>query len=91
MTPKEKETRNRKAMTEKQQTAIEWLIEAIKIHDKSFDEFYKAEIEQAKQMEREQIIDAYDYGHNEGCSYMYGGYSKSITAEKYFNQTYQKQ
>lgn len=48
-------------MTPKQ-TAIEWLIEAIKIHDKSFDEFYKAEIEQAKQMEREQMIDAHIEG-----------------------------
>ena len=37
-------------------TSIEWLVETITSkHDKSFIEFYKAEIEQAKEMERQQI------------------------------------
>ena len=40
-----------------QQTAIEWLVEKItKDHDKDFSSFYKAEIEQAKEMEKEQKI-----------------------------------
>jgi hypothetical protein len=38
------------------QTAVEWLVEQIMKHDKSFLEFYGAEIEQAKEMEREQKI-----------------------------------
>jgi stalled ribosome alternative rescue factor ArfA len=40
------------------QTAVEWLVEQIMKHDKSFLEFYGAEIEQAKQMEKQQMKDA---------------------------------
>ena len=48
------------------QTAVEWLVERItKQHDKEFDSFYRAEIEQAKQMEKQQIIDAYDDGYSD--------------------------
>ena len=38
------------------QTAVEWLVEQIMKHDKSFLEFYGAEINQAKDMEKEQKI-----------------------------------
>jgi hypothetical protein len=45
------------------QTAIEWLVETItKKHDKHFSTFYGAEIEQAKEMEKEQIMHAYGQG-----------------------------
>ncbi len=47
---------------ENKQTAIDWLVKQVKLGDKSFDEFFRGEIEQAKQMEKEQIIDAYSYG-----------------------------
>lgn len=49
-------------MMENKQTAIDWLVKQVKLGDKSFDEFFRGEIEQAKQMEKEQIIDAYSYG-----------------------------
>ena len=38
----------------KQQTAVDKLISDILKHDKSFLEFYKAEIQQAKEMEKAQ-------------------------------------
>jgi hypothetical protein len=39
-----------------QQTAVEQLVSNILKHDKSFLEFYKSEIEQAKEVEKEQNL-----------------------------------
>lgn len=77
-------------MNNKQQTAVQWLIEQIN-SDCTNSTFVRPElIEKAVEMEREQIIDAFGYGHNEGCSYMYGGNSADpITAEQYFTDSYQ--
>ena len=43
------------------QTAVEWLVEQMKL-----DELFNADyfIEQAKEMEKEQIFDAWDDGNN---------------------------
>ena len=47
------------------QTAVEWLRDEIQSkYDKSFIEFYRAEITQALAMEREQIEEAYGDGIN---------------------------
>jgi len=59
-------------------TAVEWLVEQIMKHDKSFLHFYGAEIEQAKEMEKEQIIDAYETSH-----------ISMMTAEQYYRETYE--
>jgi hypothetical protein len=46
-------------------TAVEWLVNEIMTkHDKSFLEFYGSEITQAKEMEKQQIVDAYEDGYN---------------------------
>jgi hypothetical protein len=47
----------------KQQTAVEFLKEALSIHF-SFDEKMRFEglFQQAKEMEKQQIFEAYDYG-----------------------------
>jgi hypothetical protein len=64
----------------KQQTAVEWLVEKItKNHDKDFSSFYKAEIEQAKEMEKEQIMNAFDCGDE-----MFG----TMQGDEYYNETY---
>jgi hypothetical protein len=66
----------------KKQTAVEWLVERItKHHDKSFQEFYGAEITQALEMEKEQIVDA--YGNEE-----YDDNGRPMSAEQYYNETY---
>jgi hypothetical protein len=62
----------------KQQTAVEWLINDILKHDKSFLEFYKAEIEQAKEMEKSQHEKTYNQ------SLM----SNYKTFEDFYEQTY---
>jgi len=65
----------------KQQTAVRWLLQ--KIEDKNgkeFSSYYQEFIEQAKAMEKEQIIDAFD----SGLAYDYD------EAEQYYNKTYNK-
>lgn len=68
-------------MTDKQQTAVQWLIEQI-MDDKT--SVWKKEIEQALEMEKEQIIDA----HYEGQCDNTEGYPKKI-AIQFFINTYQ--
>ena len=64
-------------------TAVEWLVEqlapSVSLQQKYIDEL----LEQAKQMEKEQIIDAYDKGEfNQGCN---------EDAEQYYNKTYKSE
>lgn len=72
----------------KQQTAVDWLINEILKHDKSFVEFYGAEISQAKEMDKERIIAAYQ----QGVTDEYGDsldFSNDTRAEEYYNETYE--
>jgi hypothetical protein len=62
----------------KKQTAVEWLIEQWDNWDLSIKELF----EQAKQMEREQIIEAAKYGN----SFEQG----DLRCEVYYNETYGK-
>jgi hypothetical protein len=70
----------------KQQTAVQWLVKELLKHDKSFLEFYAAEISQAKEMEKEQIETAYLKGQdnidNEGW------YINENGQELYYNTTF---
>jgi hypothetical protein len=59
----------------KQQTAVEWLLENIHIIPK-FKLSVQDTIDKAKQMEKEQIIEAYCDGDN------------NIGAEEYYNKIY---
>ena len=62
---------------EKKQTAVEWLASYIKgITDLNCDEI----IEQAKQMEKEQITEAVKYG--------YSDWGSAKDAEQYYNETF---
>ena len=62
-------------------TAVEWLFK--KLWETPKDKFtWYSILEQAKQMEKEQIIDAYDKGEfNQGCN---------EDAEQYYNENYGK-
>lgn len=68
----------------KKQTAVEWLINQLERHHYSFGGF-KEEIEQAKEIEKQQIIDAYDLGMGH-----YGGANRRSDAEQYYNETFNK-
>jgi hypothetical protein len=75
---------------EKQLTTVEWfvlelrkLIKESELSDMKPSEFDTKEmmlIEQAKEMEKEQIINAYDRGHNEYDIYRNG--------QNYYNETF---
>jgi hypothetical protein len=66
------------------QTALQLFVDKItNNHDKHFRDFYKAEIEEALQMEREQMIDAHVHGHNAPSSTI-----KQYDAQQYVNETY---
>ena len=66
---------------DKKKTAVEWVVEEIIKHDKSFAKYYGAEIDQAIEMEKQQIIDAYRDG----------GYIKfKKLSEQYYNETFNK-
>ena len=78
-----------------QQTAVEWLLQQIENkNDKEFSSYYQEFVEQAKAMEKEQIIKAWDRG------YVVGGVNGSNdwvnecdltdNGEYYYNETYKK-
>ena len=85
-------------MSNNKQTAVEWLIEELNKSTSltSFvpecDEDYKREIlgiiQQAKEMEKEQIMDAWDNGNDNEIR---GGKYRRIIREKYYNEEYGKQ
>jgi hypothetical protein len=65
------------------QTAVEWLIIQMHTHWTNEDVTFQTLLEQAKEMEKEQIIEAYDKGEfNQGCN---------GDAEQYFNETFKKE
>jgi len=65
-----------------QQTAIEWLVNWSKENPLAFQSDYYEAIEQAKAMEKEQIIKAFNYG-----SWLVA--CKEIDSINYYNETYQ--
>ena len=66
------------------QTAVEWLLEELPTINKH-DPYYANIINQAKEMEKEQIVDAY------WDSYKEGQYSGDKTADEYYNETFKSE
>ena len=64
------------------QTSVEWLFQ--QLWETPKDKFtWHSILEQAKEMEKEQIIDAYDKGEfNQGCN---------EDAEQYYNETFKSE
>jgi hypothetical protein len=72
------------------QTAVEWLLKDLIERDliKKDDyikSFVNSSFEQAKEMEKQQIIDAHIKGHNAPSSTI-----KNHDAEQYYNEQYKK-
>lgn len=62
-------------------TAVEWLMDKL---PKSIETQFSKQIEQAKKMEKQQIIDAWNDG-------LYGALRKGEdNAEQYYNETFKK-
>ena len=84
---------------EKKQTAVEWLVDQFKEYDFSEDDgMYLIKIpswlltekeEQAKQMEKEEIVKAFDEGQE--CEYQYHiNSAPKYDSESYYNETYKE-
>lgn len=69
-------------MSNKKHTAVEWIEAYLKTYT-SFN-LYKI-IEKAKEIEKEQIIDAWVYGDNSDCL---SEQDSSDFAEQYYNETF---
>jgi hypothetical protein len=75
---------------ENKQTAVEWLIEKLEINNAVFraGEFWNLIKNEAKQMEKQQIIDSFRNGlddfYDKDTSFYENG-------EKYYNETYKQQ
>jgi hypothetical protein len=78
-------------MSNKKQTSVEWL----------FEEFFKVKwdsmqgnkpliFEQAKQLHKQEIIDAITIGFDEGRSYIHNGTTKFETGLQYYKETYEQ-
>jgi hypothetical protein len=63
------------------QTAVEWLVDRLPTIDKN-DPYYEDIIKQAKAMEKEQIVDAFDKGAEEWTPIEYSD------GQHYYNETY---
>jgi hypothetical protein len=69
----------------KQQTAVEWLVEQLPLIQQ---EGLRYVIEQAKQMERQQIMSAFTQGDIFGADYYDG---VNITEVNYYNKTFKSE
>ena len=64
------------------QTAVEWLVIQLHTHWGNEDVSFEKLLEQAKEMEKQQIVDAYDKGEfNQGCN---------GDAEQYYKETFKQ-
>jgi hypothetical protein len=65
------------------QTAVDWIVSKLSI---TFQTMYSEEIEQAKEMEKEQIKEAYQDGSRD-LDIQYSDVGE-INSEQYYNETY---
>jgi hypothetical protein len=72
-----------KPMENQNQSAVEWLMDKLPTIDK-YDPYYEDIIQQAKAMEKEQIIEAYEQGESEWTPFEFK------TAQDYYTSSYGK-
>ena len=75
------------------QTAVEWLeMEFVKLESKYgiLGEIYQL-CEKAKEMEKQQIVEAVDYGKNHSYDYSEDNEVDYYSAEQYYNETFKSE
>lgn len=70
------------------QTAVEWLEEQFEESYSYINEIFKETIQQAKEMEKQQIMIAYQRGIYNGLTNW--GYGSEVTSEQYYKETFNK-
>jgi hypothetical protein len=73
----------------KRQTAVDWLFSQIPFEWSSSLAAFEA-LQQVKEMEKQQIIDAHNHGFTEGVCFGATTVYKYIKAEQYYNKTFKK-
>lgn len=68
-------------------TAVQWLVEQLPLIQQ---EGLRDVIEQATQMEKQDIISGYAFGHNDGCRYMTNEKQEFEHGESYYAETFKK-
>lgn len=71
-------------MRNKKQTSVEWIISKLPMVNDN-DPYLSELIEQAKEIEKQQIVNAYKYGKYEGDLVVM---SDKYYAEQYYNETF---
>jgi hypothetical protein len=70
---------------EKQITAIEWLVEKLKLESIDLSKWHNNLINEAKEMEKQQIVSAWENGYEEGAGVNdYSVYHGNV----YYNNTF---
>jgi hypothetical protein len=70
-------------------TAVEWLVEQLDGERHLTENEIKRLIQQAKEMEKEQIMDAHHYGKGNGIDISrLSSITKEIPSEQYYNETF---
>ena len=73
------------------QTSVEWLLEKISNYDSKIIELFEKEIDQAKEMEKQNII---NFTNDFITLHTYGDWDgivqKNKTTEQYYNETFNK-
>lgn len=67
---------------------ITWLRNRDEISAGTADEWRAKFLEQAKEMEKQQVIDAHKHGFSEGTCFGATTIYKFISAEEYYNETF---
>ena len=75
---------------EKKQTAVDWLFEQIKKDIIGIEYDYLEELQKAKEMEKKQIIEAFDEGQEYEYQYHINSAPK-FDSETYYNETYKSE
>jgi hypothetical protein len=75
-------------MSNKQQTAVEWIEQEILNRDLSMNLSMKQILDQAKEMEKEQKKHAYDWGETNGADECNGDGATHENFEEYYQETY---
>ena len=71
-------------------TAVEWLVEEL-IKQNIFMHLFTKEIEQAKEMEKEQIVEAHLKGYLEEIPNPSASHYYKDMAEQYYNETFKSE
>ena len=75
-------------MSNKKQTAVEWLVQQVN-SDCLNSSFIRIElVKEAKEMEKDQIIDAYEQGFDDACDDANEMMPQYTGAEQYYNENY---